>query len=184
MQRATGSAFTALRSIGASARLFHSSPRPLIKVGDAIPDVEVQEGSPGNKLSIAKELKGKALIIGVPAAFSPGCTSTHIPGFIKHRSQLPESVYVVAVNDAFVMKAWAESFPQAKDSGIRFIADPSGKFTESLDLLFDGTAIFANHRSKRYALVVEDGKVSQLFVEPDNTGINVSKAENVIASLK
>lgn len=85
-------------------RLFHANPRLLINVGDAIPDVEVQEGSPGNKLSIAKELKkGKALIIGVPGAFSPGCSASHIPGYIKSASKLPPT-YVVSVNDSFVMK--------------------------------------------------------------------------------
>ena len=85
-------------------RLFHANPRLLINVGDAIPDVEVQEGSPGNKLSIAKELnKGKALIIGVPGAFSPGCTASHLPGYIKNASKLPPT-FVVSVNDVFVMK--------------------------------------------------------------------------------
>lgn len=55
---------------------------------------------------------------------------------------------------------------------IRFLGDPSGKFTEELDLAFDGTAIFGNFRSKRYALLIEDGKVKEAFVEPDNTGIS------------
>ncbi|KAF8461118.1 thioredoxin peroxidase/alkyl hydroperoxide reductase [Kalaharituber pfeilii] len=161
-------------------RSFHSSPSFFINVGDAIPDVEVQEGSPGNKLSIANEIKGKGLIIGVPAAFSPACSGSHIPGYIKHKSKLPQSVFVVSVNDAFVMKAWAESIPEAKETGIRFVADPSGKFTEALDLLFDGRAIFGGPRGKRYALLVEDGKVSKMFVEPDNTGVKVSAAENVL----
>lgn len=57
-------------------------------------------------------------------------------------------------------------------SQVRFLGDPTGKFTEALDLSFDGTTIFGNHRSKRYALLVEDGKVKEAFVEPDNTGLN------------
>jgi 2-Cys peroxiredoxin 5 len=52
------------------------------------------------------------------------------------------------------------------------LGDPTGKFTEALDLAFDSTAIFGNQRSKRYALVIENGKVKEAFVEPDNTGVN------------
>jgi 2-Cys peroxiredoxin 5 len=55
---------------------------------------------------------------------------------------------------------------------VRFLGDPTGKFTEALDLSFDSVAIFGNNRSKRYALLVEDGKVKEAFVEPDNTGVN------------
>jgi peroxiredoxin len=55
---------------------------------------------------------------------------------------------------------------------IRFLGDPSGKFTQALDLSFDSSAIFGNDRSKRYVLLVEDGKVKEAFVEPDNTGLN------------
>lgn len=55
---------------------------------------------------------------------------------------------------------------------VRFLGDPSAKFTEALDLGFDGTAIFGGVRSKRYALVIEDGKVKEAYVEPDNTGVS------------
>ncbi len=91
-------------------------------------------------------------------------------------------VFVVAVNDPFVTKAWAEKLDPEGKSGFRFIADPACKFTKALSLDFDGTAIFGNERSKRYALLVDGGKVIQKFVEPDNTGIDVSKAEKVLAS--
>lgn len=89
------------------------------------------------------------------------------------------------------MKAWATSLDPDKKSGvsivcyvvdptrsltramqIRFLADPHAAFTSTLDLVFDGTAIFGQPRSKRYALIIEDGKVKQAFVEPDNTGVN------------
>lgn len=60
----------------------------------------------------------------------------------------------------------------AHTSQIRFLGDPTAQFTEALDLAFDGTAIFGGPRSKRYALVIEDGKVKSLHVEPDNTGVN------------
>ncbi|KAL2828991.1 Redoxin [Aspergillus cavernicola] len=162
--------------------LFHNTAPAFVQKGDSIPDLEVLvENSPGNKLNLAKELKGKGVIIGVPAAFSPACSSSHIPGFIKH-PKLKEAgqVFVVAVNDPFVTKAWGVSLDPTGESGIRFLGDPSGKFSDALDVSFDSTAIFGNQRSKRYALLVEDGKVKEAFVEPDNTGLKVSAAENVL----
>lgn len=81
-------------------------------------------------------------------------------------------VYVVSVNDAFVMKAWAKSLDPEAASGIRFLADPHGEFTRAMEMLWDGRAIFGNERSKRYAIKVEDGRVGEVFVEPDNTGVD------------
>lgn len=79
------------------------------------------------------------------------------------------------------MKAWKENLDPAGESGIRFLADPSGEFTKALDLTFDSKAIFGNDRSKRYAIIVEDGKVTKIAVEPDNTGTAVSLADKVLA---
>lgn len=59
-----------------------------------------------------------------------------------------------------------------EDHQIRFLGDPTGKFSEALDVTFDSSSIFGNHRSKRYALLVENGKVKEAFVEPDNTGLD------------
>jgi hypothetical protein len=70
------------------------------------------------------------------------------------------------------MGAWGTTLDPTGKSGIRFLADPHGELTSALDLSFDGAAIFGNARSKRYALVVENGKVTQAHVEPDNTGLN------------
>ncbi|KAE8356875.1 Redoxin [Aspergillus coremiiformis] len=162
--------------------LFHSTTPAFVHKGDAIPDLDVLvENSPGNKVNLAKELKGKGVIVGVPAAFSPACSSSHVPGYINH-PKLKEAgqVFVVSVNDSFVMNAWAASLDPSGKSGIRFLGDPTGKFSEALDVTFDSSSIFGNHRSKRYALLVENGKVKEAFVEPDNTGLDVSAAEKVL----
>lgn len=104
----------------ASARKFHSSTRGLVNVGDAVPDAELMEGSPGNKVSISNVLKGKGLIIGVPAAFSPSCSAKHIPGYINYEGLKDAGdVFVVSVNDAFVMKAWQTSLDPDNKSGVR-----------------------------------------------------------------
>jgi peroxiredoxin 5 len=111
-------------STRAALRAFHASPAVLVKVGDKIPDVELMEGSPGNKVSIAQDLKGKGLIIGVPAAFSPACSETHIPGYINFKGLKDAGqVYVVSVNDPFVMKAWAASLDAEGKSGVSWTAD-------------------------------------------------------------
>ena len=70
------------------------------------------------------------------------------------------------------MAAWGKTLDTTGATGIRFLGDPSGEFTKELDLTFDSAAVFGNDRSKRYALVVEDGKVKEAHVEPDNTGVN------------
>ncbi|KAF2268475.1 AhpC/TSA family protein [Lojkania enalia] len=160
---------------------FHASAPARVNVGDRIPDVDLHEGSPGNKVNLAKQLTGKGLIIGVPAAFSPACSESHIPGYINS-AKLKDAgqVFVVAVNDAFVTKAWGKSLDPSGTSGIRFLADPGLSFTNALDLAFDGSAIFGGPRGKRYALVVEDGVVKEAHVEPDNTGLNVSSVAKVL----
>jgi peroxiredoxin 5 len=75
-----------------------------VKVGDSIPSIELFEGSPGEKVDLSKDLKsGKGLIIGVPAAFSPGCSDHHIPGYmLSDKLSGAGQVFVVSVNDAFV----------------------------------------------------------------------------------
>jgi 2-Cys peroxiredoxin 5 len=70
------------------------------------------------------------------------------------------------------MKAWAKSLDESKTSGIRFLGDPAGEFTKAWDVDFDASALLGNHRSKRYAVVTEDGKAVKVAVEPDNTGVS------------
>ncbi|KAL8674895.1 MAG: hypothetical protein Q9168_000698 [Polycauliona sp. 1 TL-2023] len=154
-------------------RTFSTSARAYVKAGDPVPNIDLVEGSPGNKVNLAKELQGSGLIIGVPAAFSPACSASHIPGYLNSAA-LKEAgkVFVVSVNDAFVMKAWGATFDPTNKSGVRFLGDPDARFTEAMDLSFESSSIFGNNRSKRYALKVEDGKVKEAYVEPDNTGVD------------
>ncbi|KAI1357421.1 AhpC/TSA family protein [Xylaria arbuscula] len=174
----------AVRPMMAASRAFHSTPRAFVQVGDAVPDVDLHENSPANKVNLAKEYGSgiaNGVIIGVPAAFSPACSASHVPSYINH-PKISEAgqVFVVSVNDSFVTKAWGDQLDPTKLSGIRFLADPTGAFTKALDLGFDVIPVFGNTRSKRYAIVVEDGKVKSVHVEPDNTGTDVSMADKVL----
>jgi len=102
------------------SRNFHASRVDSVQVNDAIPNVELMENSPVNKVSIGKELKGKGLIIGIPAAFSPSCSNSHIPGYINHPGLKDAGqVFVVSVNDPFVMGAFAKSLDADNKSGVR-----------------------------------------------------------------
>lgn len=93
-----------------------------------------------------------------------------------------DQVFVVAVNDAFVTKAWGESLNAPAD--VRFIADASGEFSKQFDTLLDDAAkFFGNARTKRYAAIIEDGKVTKEFVEPDNFGLDVSVADKILEQL-
>ncbi|KAI1260277.1 Redoxin [Xylariaceae sp. FL1019] len=182
--RALRRAPTAFARPMAATRQFHATPRAFVQVGDAVPDIELHEDSPANKVSIAKEFEKtvpNGVIIGVPAAFSGTCSTKHIPSYISHPKLADAGqVFVVSVNDAFVMKAWSDQLDPTKESGIRFLADPTGSFTKALDLGFDAIPVFGHTRAKRYALIIKDGKVHSTFIEPDNTGTDVTMAENVL----
>uniref|UniRef100_A0A673VGF0 Peroxiredoxin-5 n=2 Tax=Suricata suricatta TaxID=37032 RepID=A0A673VGF0_SURSU len=173
---------------GASGFRSAASAMAPIKVGDAIPSVVVFEGEPGNKVNLAELFKGKkGVLFGVPGAFTPGCSKTHLPGFVEQAEALKaKGVQVIAclsVNDVFVTAEWG----RAHNSGgkVRLLADPTGAFGKETDLLLDDSlvSLFGNRRLKRFSMVVEDGIVRSLNVEPDGTGLTCSLAPNIISQL-
>ncbi|XP_028322474.1 peroxiredoxin-5, mitochondrial [Gouania willdenowi] len=172
-------------------RLLHVCPRVNmpVQVGDRLPAVEVHEGEPGNKVSMAQLFKGKkGVLFAVPGAFTPGCSKTHLPGFVQQAEDLKskgiEEIACVSVNDAFVMAAWGKE--HGADGKVRMLADPTGAFTKAVDLLLDSDQIvqvLGNKRSKRYSMLVEDGVVKKMNVEPDGTGLTCSLAPNILSEL-
>ncbi|QRG39914.1 hypothetical protein FDK38_004374 [Candidozyma auris] len=171
-------------------RSFHATAIRAVKVGDSIPSAPLYEGSPGNEVNLAEEIgKAKALIIGVPGAFSPACSASHVPGYYKLLRDFNDKgithFYVIAVNDPFVTKAWSETISHTTGSDqVRFLADSRGEFSRDWDVLFDASKVFGGSRSGRYAVLVENGKVAKAFVEPDNTSVDVSAASKVLESLE
>ncbi|KAG7661082.1 uncharacterized protein J8A68_005454 [[Candida] subhashii] len=169
------------------ANSLKNSIRMYAAVGDRLPSINVFEDSPGNEVNLAEEAaSGKSVVIGIPGCFSPACSATHVPDYIKNIRAFNDKGYqkffVVAVNDAFVTKAFGEKILHhaIAEAQIRFLADPKGEFTKELDLLFDASKFFGNERSKRYALLVEDGKIVKTFIEPDNTSVTISAASHVL----
>lgn len=158
-----------------------------ITVGGIIPaDVNVQEGKPGEQIKFGDLIgKGKVIVTGVPAAFSPTCSETHIPGYIAKADDLKAKgvteIFCISVNDAFVMKAWGKAL--GAEVKVRMIADPAADLTKAMNVAFDkAIAVFGNVRSERYALLVEDGKVLQALHE-EGPGFEKCSAEEMLKLL-
>jgi 2-Cys peroxiredoxin 5 len=122
----------------------------------------------------------KVIIFGVPGAFTPGCSKTHLPGYVQKADELRKSgvqeIACVSVNDAFVMGAWAQ---QHNTKGkLRMLADPAGKLAKELDLEIDLPPL-GGKRLKRFSMIVENGVVKTLNIEPDGTGLSCSLAEKI-----
>ena len=150
-----------------------------IEVGQSIPAGELHEGTPGTKHDPAALFaSGKHVLFAVPGAFTPGCSKTHLPGYVEAadalRAKGVASINCLGVNDAFVMGAWGEAHGAA--GKVRMLADPAGAFTKA--------PVLGGLRSKRYAMVIVDGKVTDLQVEPDGFGLSCSLAPSILDRLK
>jgi peroxiredoxin len=158
-----------------------------IGVGDDIPDVELKTMGPEGPKSVqSSEVlgKGRVVLFAVPGAFTPGCSKVHLPGFVRQAQDLSDkgvdTIACVSVNDAWVMDAWGES--QGVGDKIVMLADGNGDFADAMGLVMDGSGFGLGKRSRRYAAVIEDGKVSHLDVE-EGGGVNVSSCEAVLGRL-
>ena len=124
------------------------------------------------------------LLFAVPGAFTPGCSLNHLPGFISNRSELYskgiDQIVCLAVNDIFVMSAWAKS--QNISDEIMMISDGNCDYTKKIGLEIDSTAFGMGIRSRRYALVANDSKITQLFIDEPGK-IELSTAEYVLSNL-
>lgn len=155
----------------------------MIKVGDKIPTGRVQKiAAQGAGVLTTDELfNGKKVVVfGVPGAFTPVCSEKHVPGFLvmsdKFKAKGVDTIACLSVNDAHVMNAWAKE--QHVDDTILMLADGSGKFTKSLGLDIDIETL--GLRSKRFAMVVDNGVVKAVEVEPSTGAHSVSSAEEML----
>ncbi|TFK95728.1 Redoxin [Pterulicium gracile] len=154
-----------------------------IAVGATIPSVKVKENSPAEAAPLS--LTGKNLIVGVPGAFTGVCHA-QIPGFIKNYDNFKakgiNEIFVTAVNDAFVTKAWKADLAPG-GTPVRFIADDKAEFTKALGLDMDATNVLGGPRSQRFVIVTDGDKVSKLIVEPDFHEYTVTSADQVLTQL-
>lgn len=159
-----------------------------IAVGDHLPEATFTVlGTNGPESKTTSELfSGKTVVLfAVPGAFTPTCHLQHLPGFIEHAQELKDKgadmVACVAVNDVFVLDAWSD-FAGARDK-ITFLSDGNAEFTKKISMEFDGSAIGLGTRSKRYAMLVQDGVVKILNVESSPGVAEVSTAEKMLAEM-
>ena len=156
-----------------------------ISAGDAIPSGSVTVMGPDGPRPVTTEelFNGKKVVMfAVPGAFTPGCSRTHLPGFVVNADKIlargVDSIICLAVNDVFVMDAWGKA---QNAEHIIMAADGNGDFTRALDLELDATGFGMGKRSRRYAMVVDDGKVIYLGI--DERDIDKSSAETVLDNL-
>lgn len=179
--------FSVLKHLGRSTAVatqrfsFHTSKMVQIKEGDKLPSVDLYEDSPANKVNLGDLCAGKKVVLfAVPGAFTPGCSKTHLPGYVDRADAIKASgvneVVCVSVNDPFVMSAWGKQHNTA--GKVRMLADPAAVFTKQLELGADLPPL-GGLRSKRYSMVLEDGVVKTLNVEPDGTGLSCSLADKL-----
>lgn len=158
-----------------------------ISVGDRLPGASLKEmTADGIKDVDTDQLFAgrKVVMFGVPGAFTPTCSARHLPGFVDKAGELKgkgvDEIVCLAVNDAFVMGAWGKA--GNAEGKVRLLADGNADFTRRLGLELDASGAGMGLRCKRFAMIVDDGKVSKLWVE--NPGeFGVSGAENVLANL-
>jgi len=157
----------------------------MISIGSEIPAVNVTVVTPeGQEAVVASELFAgkKVVLFAVPGAFTPTCSAHHLPGYVVLADEIKakgvDMIACISVNDAFVMKTWGE---QQNAEAITMIADGGAAFTKALGLTME-TGDFGGTRSQRYAMIIEDGKVTTLNVEEPKQ-FEASKAETILAAL-
>lgn len=158
-----------------------------ISVGDKIPNVKVMVATPdGPQEAETSALlgSGKVALFSVPGAFTPTCSAKHLPGFVDKADDLKargvDKIVCMAVNDAFVMNAWADS--QNAQGKVEMLADGNGDFSRALGLSFDGKGFGMGERGQRFSAVIEDGVVKELNVEAPGA-FEVSSAEHMLGQL-
>ena len=157
-----------------------------IQVGDTVPSINFKHMTAEGPADISSEevFAGKKVVfIAVPGAFTPGCSLTHLPGFVVNADALKakgvDTIACMAVNDAFVMGAWGEN-QNAEE--ILMLADGNGDFTSAIGLELDASGFGMGKRAQRFGMIVEDGTVTYLGVEAPGE-IKVSSAETMLEQL-
>jgi glutaredoxin/glutathione-dependent peroxiredoxin len=158
----------------------------MIKIGDQIPTVTLRRFGPNGMEEVSTDtlFRGRVVLFAVPGAFTPTCSMKHLPGFLEQAEAFKakgiDRILCLAVNDAFVMKAWGE---QNKVEGkVEMLPDGNAVFTKALGLEMDGSGFGLGVRSQRFALYAVDGIVKVLQVEKPGA-FEVSSAESMLGRI-
>lgn len=158
-----------------------------LSIGDRIPDITLKTQGPDGPqdLSIGEFLAGRRVVLfAVPGAFTPGCSNTHMPGFVVRADDIlargADALACLSVNDAFVMGAWQKD---QNAEAITMLADGNAEFTRAIGMDKDATAGGMGIRSQRYALIADDGVVEYLGVDTGKGVVDKSSAETILDRL-
>jgi len=157
----------------------------MIEVGQRLPNATLTMMGPDGvqQVDLASRLKGRRVIIfGLPGAFTPTCSSAHLPSFMRTKPQFDakgvDEIICLSVNDPHVMRAWGETSGGAA-AGITFLADQAAEFTKAIGMEFTAPPAGFFDRSKRYSMFVEDGVVT-IFNPEIEKGCAISGGENLL----
>lgn len=157
----------------------------MIEVGQRLPNATLTMMGPEGvqQVDLASRLAGRRVIIfGLPGAFTPTCSSAHLPSFMRTKPQFDakgvDEIICLSVNDPHVMRAWGETSGGVA-AGITFLADHASEFTKTIGMEFTVPATGFFDRSKRYSMFVEDGVVT-IFNPEIEKGCSISGGENLL----
>jgi 2-Cys peroxiredoxin 5 len=124
------------------------------------------------------------VVIGIPGAYTPGCSKTHAPGYVSNaeaiKSKGVAEIACISVNDPFVMDAWGKAL--GAEGKVRMFADTNAELTKAMGLDVN-LSVLGGVRTKRFSAIIEDGTITALNVEPDNTGLTCSLADPLLKAL-
>lgn len=170
---------------GRVLRRVHKPRRFILETGDRLPEVTIKTNGPDGPEDISIEAfckNRKVVLFAVPGAFTPGCSNTHMPGFVMHADEIlrqVDAIACLAVNDAFVLAAWQQA---QNAQQITMLADGNAEFVRAAGLEMDASAGGMGIRSQRFALVADDGVITYLGVDPK--GVQQSSAETILQHLQ
>ena len=158
-----------------------------LQVGDKVPSVTLYEMGDDGPVAVNSDeffAGRKVVLFALPGAFTRTCSAQHVPGFVNNADEIKakgvDAIACLATNDAFVMGAWGKD--QGAGDKVQMLADGSGDFTRAAGFEFDLSERGLGVRSKRYAMVIEDGKITTLNME-DGGGLTISSAESILEAL-
>lgn len=159
-----------------------------VQVGERIPSVTLKHLSDDGMQEIATDelFRGrKVAVLGVPGAFTPTCSTRHLPGFVEKaqafRDKGVDAIVCVTVNDPFVARRWAEE--QGAQGVVTMLPDGNAELTRAMGLEFDGSAAGLGLRCKRFSMLVDDGVVTSLHVDDNPKSVEETNAEKLLAEL-
>ncbi|MGJ8670211.1 MAG: peroxiredoxin [Oceanococcus sp.] len=157
-----------------------------IQIGARIPTVSLKTMGEKGPVEISSDdiFSGKKVVLfGVPGAFTPGCSMTHLPGYVVKADEIKakgvDTIACISVNDAFVMDAWGKA-QNAQE--LLMLADGNADFAKATGLDMDASGFGMGVRCKRFAMIVDDGSVSFMAIEPPG-GIVETAAEAILQRL-